>query len=160
MIRFIDEHRDQFGVDLVCRVLRPAVRGFITSRVYRAAKCRPPSAQQLRDDLLVGEIARSHAENYRVDGRRKMHGLMRVPISPFRNAGQFGEPRDRHSGLRSCRLEVFEGISSMCSAPLCQIRNCTVASANASFSCSDSNCRRRSNPGRFRRLKSERLRAV
>ena len=32
MIRFIDEHRDQFGVELICRTLRPAVRGFLTCR--------------------------------------------------------------------------------------------------------------------------------
>jgi len=77
MIRFIDEHRDQFGVELICRTLRPAVAGFITSRGYRAAKTRPPSARRLSDDLLVGEVARLDAENYGVYGRRKMHALMR-----------------------------------------------------------------------------------
>ncbi|WP_298037280.1 IS3 family transposase [uncultured Microbacterium sp.] len=77
MIRFINEHRDRFGVELICQVLRPAVRGFLTSRGYRAAVKRPPSARRLQDDLLVPEIARLHAENYGVYGRRKMHALMR-----------------------------------------------------------------------------------
>nr|WP_248242382.1 IS3 family transposase [Microbacterium kunmingense] len=77
MIRFIDEHRDRFGVELICRVLRPAVQGFLTSRGYRSAVGRAPSARQLRDDLLVPEVARLHAENYGVYGRRKMHALMR-----------------------------------------------------------------------------------
>ena len=77
MIRFIDEHRDRFGVEVICRVLRPAVQGFLTSRGYRAAVDRSPSARRLRDDLLVPEIARLHAENYGVYGRRKMHALMR-----------------------------------------------------------------------------------
>jgi len=77
MIRFIDEYRDRFGVELICRVLRPAVTGFLTARGYRAAVGRAPSARQLRDDLLVPEIARLHAENYGVYGRRKMHALMR-----------------------------------------------------------------------------------
>ncbi len=77
MICFIDKHRDQFGVEAICRVLRAAVRGFITSRGYRAAKLRPPSARRLRDELLVPEVARLHAENYGVYGRRKMHALMR-----------------------------------------------------------------------------------
>src|SRR5690606_639976 len=77
MIRFIDEYRDRFGVELICRVLRPAVQGFLTSRGYRAAVGRSPSAHRLRDDLLVPEIARLHAENYGVYGRRKMHALMR-----------------------------------------------------------------------------------
>lgn len=77
MTRFIDLHRDRFGVELICRVLRPAVQGFLTSRGYRAALVRVPSARQLRDDLLLPEIARLHAENYGVYGRRKMHALMR-----------------------------------------------------------------------------------
>ncbi len=76
MIRFINEHRDRFGVELICRVLRPAVPGFLTGRGYRAASSRVPSARQLRDELLVPEIARLHAENYGVSGRRKMHALM------------------------------------------------------------------------------------
>ncbi|MTH67301.1 IS3 family transposase, partial [Agromyces bracchium] len=77
MIRFIDEYRDRFGVELICRVLRPAVRGFVTARGYRAAKTRVPSARALRDELLVPEVARLHAENYGVYGRRKMHALLR-----------------------------------------------------------------------------------
>jgi transposase InsO family protein len=77
MIRFIDEHRDRFGVELICRVLREAVRGFLTSRGYHAAKMRAPSPRRLSGALLVPEIARLHAENYGVYGRRKMHALMR-----------------------------------------------------------------------------------
>ena len=77
MIRFINEYRDRFGVELICRMLRPAVQGFLTSRGYRAAVGRAPSARQLKDELLVPEVARLHAENYGVYGRRKMHALMR-----------------------------------------------------------------------------------
>lgn len=77
MIRYIDEHKDQFGVEAICRVLVPAVRGFITARGYRAAKTRAPSARRLREDLLVPEIIRLHEENYGVYGRRKMHALLR-----------------------------------------------------------------------------------
>ncbi len=77
MIRFIDMNRDQFGVELICCVLRDAVRGFLTSRGYRAARARPASARQLRDDLLIGEITWLHAENYGVYGVRKMHALLR-----------------------------------------------------------------------------------
>jgi transposase InsO family protein len=77
MIRFVSEHRDRFGVELICQVRRPAVRGFLTSRGYRAAVSRAPSARRLHDDLLVPEVARLHAENYGVYGRRKMHALLR-----------------------------------------------------------------------------------
>lgn len=77
MIRFIDEHRDRFGVECLCRVLKDAVPGFITSRGYRAAKTRVPSARRLTDELLVPEIQRLHEENYGVYGARKMHALLR-----------------------------------------------------------------------------------
>ncbi|UTT45681.1 IS3 family transposase [Micrococcus luteus] len=77
MIRFIDEHRDQFGVEAICRTLRATECGFITSRGYRAAKTRPASARALRDVLLLEEVKRIHAENYSVYGVRKMHHAMR-----------------------------------------------------------------------------------
>ena len=63
MIRFINEHRERYGVELICRVHRPALQGFLTSRGYRAAVGREPSARQLKDELLVPEVARLHAEN-------------------------------------------------------------------------------------------------
>ena len=77
MIRFIDEHRDQFGVEAICRVLSATECGFITSRGYRAAKARPASARALRDEALLPEIRRIHSENYSVYGVRKMHHAMR-----------------------------------------------------------------------------------
>jgi len=76
MIRFIDKHRDRFGVEFLCRTLRAAVREFLTSRGYRAAKHRQPSARQLRDNLLMPEIQRLHKKNYSVYGVRKMHAKL------------------------------------------------------------------------------------
>lgn len=38
MIAFIDMHREQFGVEAICRILGATECGFITSRGYRAAK--------------------------------------------------------------------------------------------------------------------------
>ena len=76
MIAFIDEHRDQFGVEAICRTLRATECGFITSRGYRAAKTRPRSSRTLRDEILVEELRRIHAENYSVYGVRKMHHAM------------------------------------------------------------------------------------
>ena len=85
MIRFIDEHRDQFGLEPICRVLRATDCGFIppqaggapTSRGYRAAKTRPRCARAIRDDVLVEEVKRLHAQNYGVYGHRKMWHAMR-----------------------------------------------------------------------------------
>jgi len=56
------------------------VQGFLTARGYRAAVGRVPSARKLKDVRLVPEVARLHAENYGVYGRRKTHG--RRPRQP------------------------------------------------------------------------------
>ena len=77
MIRFIDEHKDQFGVEAICRTLGATQCGFITSRGYRAAKTRPTSERSLRDTVLTEELRRIHAENYGVYGYRKMWHAMR-----------------------------------------------------------------------------------
>ncbi len=77
MITFIDEHRDRFGVEFGCRTLRAAVRGFLTSRGYRAAKTRSASVRQRRDELLVAEVQRLHAKHDGVYGRPKMHAVLR-----------------------------------------------------------------------------------
>ena len=78
MINFIDRYRDDFGVERICRVLREhCVDGFLSSRGYYAAKKRKPSTRQLRDEILIGEIKKIHAENYGVYGVRKMHKAMR-----------------------------------------------------------------------------------
>lgn len=77
MIRFVDEHRDQYGVEAICRVLGQTETGFITSRGYRAAKARPASARALRDGVLLPEVRWIHAENYSVYGVRKMQHAMR-----------------------------------------------------------------------------------
>lgn len=76
MIAFIDTYRDRFGVEFLCRIMRAAIRGFITSRGYRAAKTRTPSARQLRDELLIPEIKRLHKKNYSVYGARKMQAKL------------------------------------------------------------------------------------
>ncbi|WP_439108820.1 IS3 family transposase [Kocuria tytonicola] len=51
--------------------------GFIISRGHRASKTRPPSASALREELLLPEVHRIHAQNYGVYGARKMHQAMR-----------------------------------------------------------------------------------
>lgn len=77
MIRFVDAYRNQFGVELICRVLGNTAGGFITSRGYRAAKTRPMSHRAIRDRVLGDELERLHRENFGVYGVRKMYWLMR-----------------------------------------------------------------------------------
>ena len=66
MIAYIDAHRDRFGVEPICRVLQFA------PSTYWSAKRRPPSARSIRDEELVVEIARVHAENFGVYGAPKI----------------------------------------------------------------------------------------
>lgn len=77
MIAYIDAHRDQFGVELICRVLRAAIPGFLTSRGYRAARTRPPSDREIREEQLIADLVTVHRENYSVYGVKKVHHAMK-----------------------------------------------------------------------------------
>lgn len=77
MIRYVDTYRDQFGVELICRILGKTAGGFMSSRSYRAAKSRLMTVRAVRDQVLGDEMERSHAENYGIYGMRKMHHLLR-----------------------------------------------------------------------------------
>nr|WP_083088004.1 IS3 family transposase [Actinobaculum suis] len=73
MIAYIDEYRDRFGVEPICRVLGASLEGgFITCRGYRLAKSRPASARSIRDRMLTDELKTIHTRNYGVYGVRKM----------------------------------------------------------------------------------------
>ena len=70
-MRFIDEHKQVFGVESICRVLTG--HGWpIASSTYRAAVTRTPSVRARRDEWLKTQIARVHADNYGVFGARKV----------------------------------------------------------------------------------------
>jgi putative transposase len=66
MTRFIDAHRDQFGVEPICKVLK------IAPSSYYAAKARPPSARAVRDAQLKVEIRRVYDDNFQVYGAEKL----------------------------------------------------------------------------------------
>jgi putative transposase len=70
-VRFIDEYRQVFGVEPICRVLSD--HGWqIAASTYRAARARPPSARARRDAVLARQIAAVHARHKGVFGARKM----------------------------------------------------------------------------------------
>jgi hypothetical protein len=77
MIRFIDEHPGIVSGSSSSAASSGRQSRGSSPRGYRAAVGQAPSARQLRDDLLVPEIVRLHAENFGVYGRRKVHALMR-----------------------------------------------------------------------------------
>jgi putative transposase len=70
-VRFIDEHKMVFTVELICRVL--SEHGWpIASSTYRAAVKRAPSARARRDEQLKTLIRAVHEDNYGVFGARKV----------------------------------------------------------------------------------------
>ena len=71
MTRYIDEHRDTFGVEPICQALA------IAPSTYYAAKTRPPSKRSLEDAKLKAKIDRVHGENFDVYGVRKVWRQLR-----------------------------------------------------------------------------------
>jgi putative transposase len=71
MIAYIDAHREQFGVEPICRTLSEAGCQIAPS-TYHAAKARRPSTRAVRDEQLKAEIRRVHAENFGVYGADKV----------------------------------------------------------------------------------------
>ena len=71
MSRYIDTHRDAYGVEPICRVLQVAPSS------YYAAKTRLPSARAVRDEALGAEIVRLHREHFGVYGVRKLWHVLR-----------------------------------------------------------------------------------
>jgi putative transposase len=71
MVAYIDEHKDEFGVEPICQQLP------IAPSTYYAAKSREPSARALRDAVLLPLLLTVWTENYEVYGIRKMWKAMR-----------------------------------------------------------------------------------
>ena len=65
MSAFIDAHRQDFGVELICRII-----GTSASAYYQRATGER-SARDLEDQRLLGVIRRVHAENYEAYGSRR-----------------------------------------------------------------------------------------
>ncbi len=70
-VAFVDAHKDEHGVEPVCRALQDTPAQIAPSTYY-AAKTREPSARAVRDAELTEKITRIHEENYDVYGARKM----------------------------------------------------------------------------------------
>lgn len=71
MIAYIDEHRGQFGVQPICRVLKEHGVAIAPSTYY-AARTRPPPARAVRDGWLTAEITRVYKQSGEVYGARKV----------------------------------------------------------------------------------------
>jgi putative transposase len=74
VVAFIDSVKERFGVEPVCRVLSQFVCRTAPSTYY-AAKTRPPSARDLRDEKIKEVIARVWHDP---DGGRELAGARRM----------------------------------------------------------------------------------
>jgi putative transposase len=103
LVDYIDQHRDRFGVEPICAVLKDADVQIAPSTYY-ATKTRPPSARAVRDAGLVEDIRTAHKANLGVYGARKIHAelnregvkVARCTVERLMRAeGLRGIPRER-----------------------------------------------------------------
>jgi len=76
MYRFIDAHRETYGVEPICRILAIAPSGYYEHKAREADPGRRPARAQ-RDAQLRGEIQRVWTANRRVYGARKVWRQLR-----------------------------------------------------------------------------------
>ena len=94
MVSFIDENREDFGVEPICAQLP------IAPSTYYGAKSRPPSARARRDGVLVPQLVALWRANYRVYGAHKL----------WKAARRAGIDIGRDQVARLMRLAGIEGI--------------------------------------------------
>jgi putative transposase len=66
MVDYIDHHRDEFGVEPICRVLQ------VAPSTYYAAKGRQPSARAVRDAVMMPVLVTLWVANRKVYGAHKL----------------------------------------------------------------------------------------
>ena len=98
----IDEHRETFGVEPICRDLE------IAPSTYYAVKAREraPCPRVLRDRELLEEIRRVHKANYGVYGARKVWRQLRregIVAGALHGRAADGQGRPRGRGARQAQ---------------------------------------------------------
>ena len=98
IVGFIDEHKEEFGVEPICRVLRE--HGLkIAPSTYRAAKRRPLSARAQRDAVVLERIRAVHGE---CEIGRGVYGVRKVHAQLHREGGVDGRLVSRRQVDGSC----------------------------------------------------------
>jgi len=104
IVQFVDDNRDEFGVEPICTVLQ------VAPSTYYAAKSRPLSARAARDAVMIPILVALWTVNYRVYGAHKLwkaaqragHVIGRDQVARLmRQAGIVGVSRKRR--LRTTR---------------------------------------------------------
>lgn len=104
MVGFIESHREEHGVEPICRTLCEADVPVAPSTYY-AHKSRPASARARSDAALDERIVAVHEENYAVYGARKVWKALNRQPGHERVARCTVERRMRALGLRGVPSE-------------------------------------------------------
>jgi putative transposase len=95
MVRYIDAHRDEFGVEPICATLQ------VAPSTYYSAKSRPLSARAVRDAVLIPVLVAIWTANYRVYGAHKL----------WKAARRAGHDIGRDQVARLMRIANIHGVS-------------------------------------------------
>ena len=94
-VDYIDRHRDEFGVEPICRVLQ------VASSTYYAAKTRRPSDRAVRDAAMMPVLMALWVANRKVYGAHKLHKAAR----------RAGHDIGRDATARLMRLMAIRGVT-------------------------------------------------
>jgi putative transposase len=104
-VAFVDDHKERFGVEPVCRVL--SEHGIqIAANSYYAHKKRPASARSVRDARVLTEIVRVHTDP---TVGRGLYGVRKVHAQRAREGGVDGRPVSRRQVERLMRTAGLQG---------------------------------------------------
>ena len=95
MVRFIEENRDEFGVEPICSTLE------VAPSTYYAARSRPLSARAVRDQMMMVILMALWVKNWKVYGADKL----------WKAARRAGHDIGRDQTARLMRLMGIEGVT-------------------------------------------------
>lgn len=102
---FVDEHRERFGVEPICRVL--SEHGIkIAANSYYAHKKRAPSARTVRDERVLAEVVRVHSDPQLGRG---LYGVRKVHAALGREGGVDGAAVSRRQVEQLMRTAGLQG---------------------------------------------------
>jgi len=105
VVAFVDDHRDRFGVEPICRVL--SEHGVpIAPNSYYAHKKRPASARSVGDTTVLAEVVRVHTDP---QIGRGLYGVRKVHAALSREGGVEGLPVSRRQVERLMRTAGLQG---------------------------------------------------
>jgi putative transposase len=87
-VPFVDEHRDEHGVEPIIDALQRTCAEIAPSTYY-AARARRPSARAVADERTLAKVRQVHATNYGVYGARETWRCLAGrtigwPVAPWR----------------------------------------------------------------------------